>query len=1031
MSLSDAILLEPYRDSRSIWVSIRADQQRGSGRVDDPFHAGVLETSPISATLSLVVGTDPREIIATTSAPHGYIEGDIVVLSGTRDNTGAAAPSYNGPYQIRVAGLPSSQFKCYLDFPATASLTGTAVSVKRIFLLDQLFRSLTQPNLAIHLGPGVFETRGNTLVNLGSQGWEVRPGWKIRGSGIDVTTMKLADARGAPDSQLYSVIGAQTWYLPAHYAEASDLTLDCNAHGNQKTSVGAIFLTGSHTRVRRVRAINWGPQAPPESFVIAVGGSHPVLPEIIEIVDCVIEDCIADQPGLNNNWTTTILGIIGTTSLPEEKPAFFRGGAIRRNVVDATYSRNEVLIEGITKTGLDPNARADVTTKTPHGRKAGDWVVIAGALADGTLNNPYNGSYEIASSPVPAATTFSYFLKKGAGQTWPNGSPVGEMFVDRFPSHYLAAGANSIVKVNPGDPNDHQYLLTTPTPHNRIPGNNVVINGVYVAVAEYANAFNDSHLIDQVLSPTELTFTVHPTALKPIGTINWDPNNTQVQIGVSMQVGVGGGVCHVLEHNRVIGATFAAYGDTYSTKSLHIRNNHFHRVGSRGVYRLCTNYLTPPTGPIPGSSLTYNYEGGKHIATYTSLEPHGLLPGSQVTIGGAFVSYYEDVPAWPYTPYTNVYNGTFTVLAVPAPNQFQYELAAAPPGYGSSENVPTNAGRSPVFSAGASLVAVQATSLTRDPNNKKIAKFTSATPHGFKVGDVVSVFGAQMISSQTPSSFSPAYHNPYNGAFAILAVEPGANPTWFIYEMTSEALDNVRTDGSEGIAPPQCARQVGTALTRNGTVATFRTVRPHFLLVGQIVKVEGALVGGTLGNPFNGTNFALTSAGSSSFTYDMTGVPSSHAYGPVSYAGKDYEGVVQIENNVIDLLPQAVPLPSIGVVTSGGKDFRPNYIFRQVAIRSNLIRYPDNMPDFSQWSAAMACYNCDSLMIENNLIGLERTFPIWFDYSGMVSCVNNLTPQGTLIKASNRDPLQALALPAARLVESYFPSAEDAFLLAF
>jgi hypothetical protein len=58
-------------------------------------------------------------------------------------------------------------------------------------------------------------------------------------------------------------------------------------------------------------------------------------------------------------------------------------------------------------------------------------------------------------------------------------------------------------------------------------------------------------------------------------------------------------------------------------------------------------------------------------------------------------------------------------------------------------------------------------------------------------------------------------------------------------------------------------------------------------------------------------------------------VPTTHAYGAVSYAGKDYEAVAQVENNLIELLPQALPLPAAGVVAGAGKDFRPNYVFRK------------------------------------------------------------------------------------------------------
>src|SRR5262245_22499333 len=48
-----------------------------------------------------------------------------------------------------------------------------------------LFQS--QSNVTIRLGPGEFQTSGYG----GAGGWQARPGMKIVGSGIDVTTLKL------------------------------------------------------------------------------------------------------------------------------------------------------------------------------------------------------------------------------------------------------------------------------------------------------------------------------------------------------------------------------------------------------------------------------------------------------------------------------------------------------------------------------------------------------------------------------------------------------------------------------------------------------------------------------------------------------------------------------------------------------------------------------------------------------------------------------------------------------------------------
>jgi hypothetical protein len=57
-------------------------------------------------------------------------------------------------------------------------------------------------NSCVHLGPGIFETKG--FCDEGGGGWEARAGVHIAGSGIDVTTLKLVGASVA-DRQYFAV----------------------------------------------------------------------------------------------------------------------------------------------------------------------------------------------------------------------------------------------------------------------------------------------------------------------------------------------------------------------------------------------------------------------------------------------------------------------------------------------------------------------------------------------------------------------------------------------------------------------------------------------------------------------------------------------------------------------------------------------------------------------------------------------------------------------------------------------------------
>lgn len=107
----------------------------------------------------------------------------------------------------------------------------------------------------------------------------------------------------------------------------------------------------------------------------------------------------------------------------------------------------------------------------------------------------------------------------------------------------------------------------------------------------------------------------------------------------------------------------------------------------------------------------------------------------------------------------------------------------------------------------------------------------------------------------------------------------------------------------------------------------------------------------------------------------------------------------------------------------GGGDYRPNYVFRQVAIRGNVIRHVDNAVDAPEQTVGIYCDSGGAVLIDDNVIALRHTTPVKFVHSGMVNSVNNQTPEGTLLQAYEYVETQ-------RFTDTYFPAAEDAFILA-
>ena len=102
----------------------------------------------------------------------------------------------------------------------------------------------------------------------------------------------------------YAVIGTAPTGAELEFFEVSDLTVDCNLDGQliagqefPLIACQGIVASGAHLRYRRVRAVNFGSlQDPYECFVLWSAGAFPYG---AESVDCVIEDCIVEQPAIN------------------------------------------------------------------------------------------------------------------------------------------------------------------------------------------------------------------------------------------------------------------------------------------------------------------------------------------------------------------------------------------------------------------------------------------------------------------------------------------------------------------------------------------------------------------------------------------------------------------------------------------------------------------------------------------------------------------------------------------------------------
>jgi hypothetical protein len=174
------------------------------------------------------------------------------------------------------------------------------------------YRQAQTRDVTIHLWPGTYLTRGDAA-------WTLFTGWRIIGSGLANTTLKLASL-STPDTHLISGTGEGR-------QEVCDLTLDGNYRNlpwaTGVHNISGIQLQGPGSAIRGVRVINAGGDGDAFS-VIKIGGNAG---------NSLIEYCLVDAPATAfGNETGISLGEAGPAA-PSGKPAPARDGRLLGNTV--------------------------------------------------------------------------------------------------------------------------------------------------------------------------------------------------------------------------------------------------------------------------------------------------------------------------------------------------------------------------------------------------------------------------------------------------------------------------------------------------------------------------------------------------------------------------------------------------------------------------------------------------------------------------------------------------------------------------
>jgi hypothetical protein len=301
-------------------------------------------------------------------------------------------------------------------------------------------------NTTVHLGPGIFRTRGTNGNGysdlLPSQRWVPQAGQKIVGSGMFATTLMfvwdLDPALGDAPGQRHYMISSPE-FLSSF--EISDMTLDCNLQNtpfepDRKLTVTALAIAGDNALVRRIRVINFGTRTPftvdgenapsnatYEGFPLRIGGRTVTVPSF----NSVMEDCIFEQPHTGPAREVTCVTVVGGIAviLPSEGLLHLQPlGCVARNCYlnfDFINPRagNPVPITSISFAGSP--STATVGTQFPHNLEPGDYVEIYGSdvaalngrfaatVLDATDGTSRRFSFVIGSTPAAPTTRMIAF----------------------------------------------------------------------------------------------------------------------------------------------------------------------------------------------------------------------------------------------------------------------------------------------------------------------------------------------------------------------------------------------------------------------------------------------------------------------------------------------------------------------------------------------------------------------------------------------------------------------------------------------
>jgi len=672
MSLLDALLLEGYRDPREVYIALRADGQKGSGTIDDPYDGG---TRLGPAFAGATIAFEPHDVMSYCFSGHGLSEPPGSPSSFSLVNvTGLSSPVFNGP-TFTVAQtididtqIPSKTFRFRLgttlplEAPPAPATLGSFINLK-VGGVETRVRKLAWPVAKITGVSGhgaalfdVVEISGATLSYLNGRfvvvGVEADSLWvqlSTAGSGAITTTVASSCSCSrvlfrfdevmratVPNSLIHMGPGTfETRGACPLFFKETDHSFDVGfrAKSGQK-------LRGSGMGVTTLKLV-YAIEPDDKTVVIA---NHLQLPapnnylQHFEASDFTVDCNLAGQPVPAGIGLAPV--VCGAVNLYGDFNRIRRVRAI--NWGDQSVSECFVLF-------------------------------ISGAYQDpdkGPVNNIVEDC--VVENPGLNLTKENTLIAVVGDAVSANGRSL--IARNNFVNGELAPGISSqpvgITGMMQVSSNPTYVKITTKQPHRRSVGQSVVIFGLKLVASPYTsyNIAHSEYLM--VLTPpggyTEYDIYARwLPGLPPIGDLDFNLAHLGPDFHpVAAQNGTG---C-VTEGNAVFDCYNAFYNDTGSTRDAVVRHNYFSGT-DKGIW---FNFSGDPSGGDVGipfhtaDSITLPGGPNTNLARLTSHEPHLLKVGDVVYVSGARINDH-DAP-------TDTYNGVFIITKVVANNQFEYVM---------------------------------------------------------------------------------------------------------------------------------------------------------------------------------------------------------------------------------------------------------------------------------------------------------------------------------------------------------------------